>query len=63
MRRGMRSSGRIPDLHKRAAYATTSHEQTLLQRRIAATDQEIDQLVYALYGLSQEEIAIVEAAG
>ncbi|SMP62604.1 Type I restriction enzyme R protein N terminus (HSDR_N) [Desulfonatronum zhilinae] len=54
---------RILDLHKRSAFASTSHEQTLLQRQIAATDQEIDQLVYALYGLSREEIAIVEAAG
>ncbi len=49
------------DLRKRSASATTSHEQTLLQRQITATDQEIDQLVYALYGLSREEIAIVEA--
>jgi hypothetical protein len=36
------------------------HEQTLIQRRIDATDQQIDKLVYELYGLTPEEIAIVE---
>jgi len=29
---------------------------------IAATDRAIDQLVYQLYGLTPEEIALVEAA-
>ncbi len=43
-----------------AATACTSHEQTLIQRRIVTTDQEIDRLVYELYGLTDEEIAIVE---
>ena len=28
-----------------------------------ATDAEIDRLVYDLYGLTEEEIAIVEGAG
>ncbi|HDQ40580.1 MAG TPA: hypothetical protein ENN39_06065 [Desulfonatronum sp.] len=53
---------RMLDLHKRAAAASTSHEQTLIQRQIATTDQEIDHLVYELYGLNDEEIAIVEEA-
>jgi hypothetical protein len=35
-------------------------ERTLLQRRIEATDQQIDRLVYELYDLTEEEIAIVE---
>jgi len=33
---------------------------TMLQRRIAATDRQIDCLVYELYGLTEEEIRIVE---
>ena len=33
-----------------------------IEREIAATDRQIDQLVYQLYGLTDEEIAIVEAA-
>ena len=32
----------------------------MLERHIAATDNEIDALVYDLYDLTQEEIAIVE---
>jgi hypothetical protein len=31
--------------------------------RIAATDHLIDRIVYALYGLDEEEIAIVEGRG
>ena len=38
----------------------TDHERTLIQRRIDATDKEIDKLVYELYDLTDEEIAIVE---
>ena len=33
-----------------------------MQRRIEATDRQIDVLVYELYGLTEEEIAIVEGA-
>jgi hypothetical protein len=40
--------------------AKTAHENTTLQRQITATDHQIDQLVYALYGLTEEEIAILE---
>jgi hypothetical protein len=32
------------------------------QRRITATDAQIDALVYELYGLTPEEIAVVEGA-
>jgi len=31
-------------------------------RQIAATDREINRLVYELYGLTEEEIRIVEGA-
>lgn len=50
------------DLNKRLAEAKTGHEKTLLSRQIEATDKQIDALVYELYGLSEEEIAIVEEA-
>jgi hypothetical protein len=33
-----------------------------LKRRLAATDRLIDRIVYALYGLTEEEVAIVEAS-
>ena len=50
-------------LRKQLPSATTEHERKMLQRQITSTDGEIDQLVYALYGLTAEEIAIVEGAG
>jgi len=34
-----------------------------LRRQIDATDRQIDQLVYELYGLTDDEIRIVEEAG
>ncbi len=37
-------------------------ERTSHQRRITATDAEIDRLVYELYALSDEEIRLVEEA-
>jgi len=35
----------------------------LYQRQIDATDREIDKLVYELYGLTEEEIGVVERNG
>ncbi|NQU25202.1 MAG: N-6 DNA methylase, partial [Candidatus Nealsonbacteria bacterium] len=40
----------------------TSHDKTVLQRQIDATDRQIDRLVYELYELTDEEIGIVEEA-
>lgn len=48
------------DLHKRLAAARTPDEKNSIQRRIDGTDGEIDRLVYELYGLTEDEIAIVE---
>ncbi|MBI4384395.1 MAG: Eco57I restriction-modification methylase domain-containing protein [Nitrospinae bacterium] len=53
-------AGRMLDLNGKLASARTAHDKTVLQRQIAATDGEIDRLVYELYGLTAEEIAIVE---
>jgi hypothetical protein len=48
------------DLHKQLAMAKTPDDKTRLQRQIDATDQQIDNLVYDLYGLTDREIKIVE---
>ena len=48
------------ELHKQLASARTDHDKTVIQRQIDATDRQIDQLVYELYGLTEEEIKIVE---
>jgi len=52
---------RIEALKIRLSAASVSHDQTILRRQIDATDRQIDQLVYELYGLTDDEIAIVEA--
>ena len=49
-------------LHKQLPEARTPHEKTALQRQIEATDGQIDALVYELYGLTEEEIRIVEGS-
>lgn len=51
---------RMLDLHRQLHAATLPQQKDLLQRQIDATDREIDNLVYELYGLTAEEIKIVE---
>lgn len=48
------------ELHKRKAVAKVPADREALERQIAATDAEIDRLVYELYGLKNEEINKVE---
>ena len=48
------------DLNRKLAAAKIPGDKTRIQRQIDATDKQIDKLVYKLYGLSDEEIAIVE---
>jgi len=49
------------DSHKRLHSAeTTAADRELYQRRIDATNREIDRLVYEMYGLTEDEIRIVE---
>ena len=43
--------------------AKLDSEKAILQNAVAATDQQIDALVYELYGLTPEEIALVEGTG
>jgi hypothetical protein len=50
-------------LHRDLAAANTAHDKTLAERQIAATDKQIDRLVYELYGLTEAEIAVVEGGG
>ena len=48
------------DSNKRLQTAKAEHDKTVLRRQIDATDNQIDRLVYELYGLTEKEIAIVE---
>jgi hypothetical protein len=40
----------------------TPHEKPVLEAQIAQADRHIDALVYELYGLTADEIKIVEEA-
>ena len=40
--------------------AKSDAEKAPLQNAVTATDQQIDQLVYELYGLTEDEIKLVE---
>jgi len=49
-------------LHEQSQSATYPHDKERIGREIDATDRQIDQLVYELYGLSEEERRIVKEA-
>lgn len=53
---------RILDLHQQLAAAKNPNDKTRVEREIDVTDRQIDQIVYELYGLTQEEINVVEEA-
>jgi len=48
-------------LHKQLQETTLPQAKTVIERQIEAIDSQIDQLVYNLYGLTKEEIKIVES--
>lgn len=48
------------DLNRRLPAAATEHEKQLISLQIGQADRAIDTLIYDLYGLTPEEIAIVE---
>ena len=54
--------GRMLELHEKLAGAKIERERTVTRHQISATDKQIDNLVYKLYGLTDEEIQIVEEA-
>lgn len=47
-------------LHINLPAAKSAQQKIVLQRQITTIDNQIDQLVYELYGLTDAEIAIVE---
>ncbi|MBN9542722.1 MAG: N-6 DNA methylase [Alphaproteobacteria bacterium] len=48
------------EMNKKLVATNNPNDKTKIQRQIEATDKEIDFLVYKLYGLTDEEIRIVE---
>jgi len=53
---------RMLDLHKKLDAAKVPDEKTKIQRQINTTDKKIDNLVYELYNLTPDEIAIIESS-
>ncbi|MDR3047759.1 MAG: hypothetical protein LBU51_09170 [Bacteroidales bacterium] len=47
-------------LKKREQAETVPQTKTMIGRQIAAVDRQIDEAVYRLYGLTGEEIKVVE---
>jgi hypothetical protein len=50
----------VDQFASQVACSNTPTEVTMLQRQIDTTDRQIDALVYELYGLTAEEIRLVE---
>ena len=49
-------------LHEALRKAKTGRQQTILQRRLTPTENRIDQLVFELYGLTENEISLVKSS-
>ena len=52
--------GQMLDLHKRLNEVKTPDEKVRIKRQVEGADKQIDELVYGLYGLTEEEIKVVE---
>ena len=51
---------RMLELNKKKNALPPSSERERIEREIAVTDEKIDEIVYGLYGLTEEEIRVVE---
>jgi hypothetical protein len=54
---------RMLDLHKKKAGIPPSAERVKIEREIAVTDEKIDEMVYDLYVVAEEEKMIIEGQG
>jgi hypothetical protein len=51
---------KILDLKQKEAAEKSDHQKTVITRQIDAVGKAIDMAVYELYGLTEEEIRVVE---
>lgn len=54
--------GRMLELHKKKGSMPPSSEREKIEREIAVTDEKIDDIVYGLYGITEEERRIIEGS-
>jgi adenine-specific DNA-methyltransferase len=50
------------ELHKHLSHAKTDQEKRIIRQEIESIDRQIDSLVYGLYSLTADEVAVVEEA-
>jgi adenine-specific DNA-methyltransferase len=50
------------ELHKHLSHAKTDQEKRIIRQEIESIDCQIDSLVYGLYSLTADEVAVVEEA-
>jgi type II restriction/modification system DNA methylase subunit YeeA len=50
------------ELHKHLSHAKTDQEKRIIRQEIVSIDRQIDSLVYGLYSLTADEVAVVEEA-
>jgi hypothetical protein len=53
---------RMLRMHERLQVANSTRHRTALQSQIAVADRQIDRFVYDLYGLTEDEIRVIEKA-
>jgi len=51
----------MPELKQRLDESKVPQTTEMFRRQIESTDRQIDQLIYRLYDLTEEEIKIVES--
>ncbi|MEK6693554.1 MAG: hypothetical protein AABY44_09040 [Nitrospirota bacterium] len=54
---------RMLELYKKKNSLPRSAEREKVEREIAVTDEKIDEIVYELYGITDEERKIIESVG
>jgi hypothetical protein len=50
----------MPEMHRHLGLAKTDNEKGLITQEIISTERQIDSLVYGLYGLTTDEIKVIE---
>jgi len=58
----MLTQQKILELHNCFSPTNAPEEKNMLQRQIEATDAEINRVVYKVYGLTDDEIRVVEGS-
>lgn len=51
---------RVLELHKKKSSIPPSAERENIEHEIAVTDEKIDEIIYGLYGVTEEERKVIE---